>query len=171
MEAIRRAVQYLANLEWKLKHQPVCKFCDRDNFASIVYEDDTIIAIDNIRCAGEYHWLILPKLHLARDIENLEQDHLPLLEAFDSTKRKLLEQHCPQLPPSSVLAGYHRGRRRLFGSVYYPDIISIHHLHLHVIVQPRLMMRLFKYPSWLPLMWKSDVAVMREVRKQAAKVR
>lgn len=84
---------------------------------------------------------------------------------MDRVKNALLNQHCPGTPPSDIISGYHRGRRRLLGNIYYPDIISIHHLHLHVIVRPKLLLRIFKYPAWLPLMWKSDAAVLRDVRR------
>lgn len=44
-----------------------------------------------------------------------------------------------------------------------PDIVSVHHLHLHVIVEPRLVLRVFKYPAWLRFMWVGDERVMGEV--------
>jgi len=77
--------------------------------------------------------------------------------------------YCPDAPPSAVHAGYHRGRRPLLGTVYFPDIVSIHHLHLHVIVQPRRTVAFFKYPLWLRLMWKADSAVLDEVTRMANK--
>lgn len=46
-------------------------------------QDETLLAIENIRKAGEEHWLILPKASHARhirDIEALTQDDLPLCE-------------------------------------------------------------------------------------------
>jgi len=88
---------------------------------------------------------------------------------MDAVKQRLIEQYCPDASPSTVHSGYHRGRRPLLGCIYYPDIVSIHHLHLHVIVRPRLVMKMFKYPRWLPLMWKSDAAVMREITREARK--
>jgi len=84
-------------------------------------------------------------------------------------KRRLVQRLCPDASPSAIHAGYHRGRRRLWGTVFYPDIVSIHHLHLHVIVRPRLADKMFKYPSWLPLMWKSDATVMKEVLRKSRK--
>lgn len=51
------------------------------------------------------------------------------------------------------------------GNMYFPDIISIQHIHLHVIIQPYLLMWLFKYPPWLPLMFKSDIQVLEEVKR------
>ncbi|KAI1288697.1 hypothetical protein F5Y03DRAFT_80559 [Xylaria venustula] len=165
MEAIRRLFYYLANLEWTERVQHTCIFCDRSNFAKIVYEDDDMIAIENLRLAGQFHWLIMPKAHTIRDVEALNGDHMVTLLEMDRVKNQLISQHCPTVPRSSILAGYHRGRRPLVGRIYFPDIVSIHHLHLHVIVRPRFILKLFKYPAWFPLMWKSDVRVMQEIRR------
>lgn len=143
--------------------------------------------MDNIRPAGQFHWLIMPKQHAARDIEGLTGDHLylcehiyiesiigahsssvklqSLVQTMDDIKRLLLESHCPNIPSSAIHSGYHRGRRPIVGNIYYPDIISVHHLHLHVIVRPSLLGWLFKYPTWLSLMWKSDNRVIQEVQK------
>jgi hypothetical protein len=82
---------------------------------------------------------------------------------MDRVKQRLLREKCPGVPSTSIHSGYHRGRRPLWGSIYYPDIVSIHHLHLHVIVTGSFWLKLFKYPAWLPLMWKSDETVLREV--------
>ncbi|KAI1631777.1 hypothetical protein F4809DRAFT_646082 [Biscogniauxia mediterranea] len=165
MERIKRIVRYLLDLEWTERVQDYCIFCDRANLGGIAYEDDDLIAIHNLRPAGQMHWLIMPKLHLVRDIEALNGDHVALLQAMDRVKHRLLRDHCPAgLSPSDVHSGYHRGRRPLpLGRVYYPDVVSVHHLHLHVIVRPRPWLRAFKYPRWLPLMWRSDRAVMRRV--------
>ena len=90
---------------------------------------------------------------------------------MDAIKETLVRTLCPDATPSSIHAGYHRGRRRLLGRIFYPDIVSIHHLHLHIIVEPRFPVAFFKYPFWLPLMWKSDRRVLREVGRQARKRR
>lgn len=130
-------------------------------------QEDGVLAIENRRLAGEQHWLILPEKHRWRDIENLTAEDLPLVEAMQLMKKRLIESRCPGLPASAIVSGFHRGRRPLLGNVYYPDIVSIHHLHMHVIVRPRPMLRLFKYPAWLPLMWKSDARVVQKVRRLA----
>lgn len=90
---------------------------------------------------------------------------------MDRVKRHLLQERCPDMTSSWIHSGYHRGRRPLIGSIFYPDIISIHHLHLHVIIQPQRMLLWFKYPPWLPLMWKSDDKVLREVEELSLKKR
>ncbi|KAI1174507.1 hypothetical protein F4777DRAFT_382359 [Nemania sp. FL0916] len=167
LRTIRRVFYYLSHLEWTERVQHTCIFCDRKNFRKIVYEDDEIIAIENLHLAGELHWLIMPKAHTARDIEALDKDHLAILLAMDRVKKHLIAEHCAGVPREAIISGYHRGRRPLVGKIYYPDIVSIHHLHLHLIVRPRWLLRLFKYPGWLPFMWKSDVAVLREVQQRS----
>ena len=88
------------------------------------------------------------------------------VKEMDAAKHLLLQRYFPDTPPSSIHSGYHRGRRRLFGPIIWPDIISVHHLHLHVIVEPRVMLRLFKYPAWMRWMWLSDERVMDEVARR-----
>lgn len=79
---------------------------------------------------------------------------------------QLVKQNCPAVPSSNIHIGFHRGRRILFRNVYWPDIISIHHLHMHVIVEPHFWLKLFKYPPWLPLMWKSEKQVIEGLDKK-----
>ena len=86
------------------------------------------------------------------------------VKEMNRVKDELLQTHFPGIRSSSVHCGYHRGRRHLIGPVILPDIVSIHHLHLHVIVEPKTVLRIFKYPAWLPLMWKSDKKVMSEIK-------
>ncbi|KAH7080616.1 hypothetical protein BKA63DRAFT_248056 [Paraphoma chrysanthemicola] len=169
METFRRVLNYLARLEWKELKQHVCLFCDRKNFEEIVYDDEEIIAIKNRTAAGKHHWLLMPispPFRHIRDIEALEAADIPLLTKFEKTKQRLLSQHCADVSPSDVHSGYHRGRRVLIGNIYYPDTISIHHIHLHIIVEPRPLLKFFKYPPWLPLMWKSDRTVMAELQRK-----
>ncbi|KAI1477565.1 hypothetical protein F4774DRAFT_192858 [Daldinia eschscholtzii] len=161
---------YLTHLEWTEKVQTHCIFCDRSRFEeNIVYEDANLIAINNLRKAGRYHWLIMPKSHSWRDIENLELEDASLLNAMIELGEHLLEQNCPTVPSANVHIGFHRGRRVLFRNIYWPDIVSIHHIHMHVIVEPRFWLKFFKYPSWLPLMWKSEKKVIQELEKKSGK--
>ncbi|EHK16101.1 uncharacterized protein TRIVIDRAFT_65080 [Trichoderma virens Gv29-8] len=102
-----------------------------------------------------------------RDIESLNYSHYGLLCEMDAVKHYILKKYCPHIPLSEVHSGYHRGRRPLIGSIYYPDIISVHHLHLHVIVRPQWRRKWLRYA--LPLMWKSDEKVLLKVKEQASK--
>ncbi|KAI9857966.1 MAG: hypothetical protein M1813_007935 [Trichoglossum hirsutum] len=141
----------------------VCTFCERKFSKGVLYVDEDVIAIENRRSAGTAHWLLMPTGHI-RDIESLTEADLPLLHKLDALKTTLLARHHPGLPSSSVHAGYHRGRRPAgLGPLVLPDIVSVHHLHLHVIVEPRCLLRWCKYPAWLPLMWVSDESVRRKL--------
>ncbi|KAI1390694.1 HIT-like protein [Hypoxylon trugodes] len=169
MQRMRAIFSYLAHLEWTEKKQKDCIFCDRTKFqGNIVYETDTLFAINNISKAGTYHWLIMPKEHQWRDVESLVYEDTQLLQSMIDLKKELLQKHCPAVSPKNIHSGFHRGRRVLFRDVYWPDIISIHHLHMHVIVEPRFWLWLFKYPSWLPLMWKSEKQIEQELKRKSA---
>lgn len=86
------------------------------------------------------------------------------VKEMDNVKEQLIREHYPNIQRPTILAGYHRGRRQFIGPIIFPDIISIHHLHLHVIVEPRASMALFKYPTWLPFMFVSDETVLNQVK-------
>ncbi|KAI0884139.1 uncharacterized protein GGS22DRAFT_194746 [Annulohypoxylon maeteangense] len=94
----------------------------------------------------------MPKSHDWRDIENLGPKDAHLIKSMIELKEKLLKKNCPKVSPADVHTGFHRGRRVLIGNIFWPDIISIHHLHMHVIVGPRFWLKFFKYPPWLSLM-------------------
>ncbi|KAG9252734.1 uncharacterized protein F5Z01DRAFT_224310 [Emericellopsis atlantica] len=169
METLFRAWSYLSNLEWTERAQSDCKFCDHSKLKPI-YQDNLVIAFENIRLGGRHHWLITPLQHI-RDIEVLGTKDLPLLLHIDKVKKLLLDRHCPDHKNWTIHSGYHRGRRpiSLLNGFYWPDIISIHHLHLHVIVEPFWTLWLFKYPTWLPFMWKSDRQVVQQVERAKLK--
>lgn len=86
------------------------------------------------------------------------------VKALDTVKDQLLRKHFPNIQRSAVLAGFHRGRRHFHGPIMFPDIVSIHHLHLHIIIEPFKTLALFKYPSWFRFMWISDQAIMEQVK-------
>lgn len=90
-----------------------------------------------------------------------------LVEAMDRLEQHILQTQYPQFSPSDIHSGYHRGRRPLVGDIYYPDIISVHHLHRHVIIKPTFFAKYFKYSKCIPLLWKSTDMVSEEVRARA----
>ena len=105
-----------------------------------------------------------PNLAFSKKIGHwLKKHHRhPTVKEMNRIKKELLKTNFPNHSPKEIHSGYHRGRRGLFGPIILPDIVSVHHLHLHVIVEPRFVLRMFKYPSWLRLMWVSDERVMAE---------
>ncbi|MCJ1348850.1 Histidine triad nucleotide-binding protein 3 [Peltigera leucophlebia] len=167
MERVKKTLHYLSNLEWTEKKQNRCIFCEPGELKNPLFENEDIIAVDNLRKAGLGHWLIIPKVgstrHI-RDCEALTEEDIPLLKALDTVKDQLLRKHFPNIQRSAVLAGFHRGRRHFHGPIMFPDIVSIHHLHLHIIIEPFKTLALFKYPSWFRFMWISDQAIMEQVK-------
>lgn len=83
---------------------------------------------------------------------------------MDKLEQHILQTQYPQFSPSDIHSGYHRGRRPLVGNIYYPDIISVHHLHRHVIINPTFFAKYFKYSKCIPLLWKSSDKVSKGVR-------
>ncbi|KAL3417128.1 hypothetical protein PVAG01_11128 [Phlyctema vagabunda] len=140
-----------------------CLFCPerRAELKDIIHEDEQVLIIRNRALAGTDHWLIIPKRHI-RDVERCTDADVPLLQAMERALKSRLREKYPHIAPSDIYAGYHRGHRPLggwfktFGS---PDIISVHHLHLHVIIRPCWYSRWLKYPFWFPLMWISAESV------------
>ena len=95
-----------------------------------------------------------------------------VVKEMNKVKDELLETHFSAMPRSSVHCGYHRGRRYLIEPVILSDIVSIHHLHLHIIVEPKIALRIFKYPGWFLFMWKSDKKVMVKIaRRKVPRIR
>lgn len=104
MGRVKKTLRYLSNLEWTEKKQSRCIFCEPRELKNPLYEvylflhakalcwqkltkrkknfqDDDIIAVDNIRKAGLGHWLVMPKVgstrHI-RDCEALTEEDIPL---------------------------------------------------------------------------------------------
>lgn len=125
MERVKKTLHYLSHLEWTEKKQDCCIFCEPGELKNPLFEvwfyalssvsakanytiwkmkfqDDDIIAVDNIRKAGLGHWLIIPKVgstrHI-RDCEALTEEDIPL--------RK------PKAAPHSTLSytSYHFGKK------------------------------------------------------------
>lgn len=88
-------------------------------------------------------------------------DLVCLVQELDNVKKHLLQAYYPDIPKEHVHSGYHRGHRPMVGTLGLPDIISVHHLHLHVIVYPFSILKMFKYPNWLSLMWANDEEILQ----------
>jgi hypothetical protein len=78
---------------------------------------------------------------------------------------KHIQENFPDVPKSRIHCGFHRGRRP-FLFFMLPDIVSIHHLHLHLIILPGWLVWLLKYPAWNPFMWLSLDKVIKKLQAQ-----
>ncbi len=51
-----------------------CKIADHEIPAAVVYEDDDVIAFDDVRPLAKVHILLVPKKHIATTAELTEED-------------------------------------------------------------------------------------------------
>ncbi|KAF3192683.1 hypothetical protein TWF788_000288 [Orbilia oligospora] len=112
--------------------------------------------------------------------------HTNYFTCFDVKDRKMLavrEQllavHYPDLTPATryhrLRTGFHRGRRdlHLVGpfKFHVPDVISVKHLHLHVIVDVDSTIRGMKYPLWNELIFAKSELVLKRLEDEDKKLK
>lgn len=114
-----------------MAHDPNCIFCKiaaGQIPAKVIYEDDDIIAFDDINPWAPVHFLMIPKAHIP-SMAQLTPEHAPLMGKIMTLAPKLaLEKGCDLYPEGGfrvlVNTGEH-GRQ------------EVHHLHVHVMGGPR----------------------------------
>lgn len=114
-----------------MAHDPNCIFCKiaaGQIPAKVIYEDDDIIAFDDINPWAPVHFLMIPKAHIP-SMAQLTPEHAPLMGKIMTLAPKLaLEKGCDPYPQGGfrvlVNTGEH-GRQ------------EVHHLHVHVMGGPR----------------------------------
>lgn len=96
-----------------------CKIVEKKAQANIVYEDETVIAFDDIHPKAPFHKLIVPKKHIAtlNDVEDSEEN---LTGHMMSVAKKLAKQLNIAEDGYRVLMNVNRGG----GQVVF-------HIHLH----------------------------------------
>ncbi|KAK6348096.1 Histidine triad nucleotide-binding protein 3 [Orbilia javanica] len=151
-----------------------CSFC-KGGFiiTSELYRDEDLVVIDDRRPAGKTHWLVMPLRHI-RSVEDLTPGDLPLYRKMLAVRDQLLAVHYPDLTPDTrydrLRSGFHRGKRdvHIFGPVKFhiPDVISVKHLHLHVIVDVDSSMKSMKYPLWNELVFAKSETVLKRLEDE-----
>ncbi|MFZ7103418.1 MAG: histidine triad nucleotide-binding protein [Peptococcaceae bacterium] len=68
-----------------------CKIVNKEIPTQIVYEDDTVIAFNDIAPQAPVHVLVIPKKHVA-DITSLEETELPLLAHIFKILRQIAKE-------------------------------------------------------------------------------
>lgn len=96
-----------------------CKIIAREIPASIIYEDDNLIAFNDIHPKAEVHFLIVPKLHIASMLD-LKNEHSELIAKLVLKAKHIAVDH-------GLAGGYktHINTGKNGGQ-------EIDHLHLHV---------------------------------------
>ena len=98
-----------------------CQIAQHENTANIVFEDDQVVAFEDIRPIAPVHVLICPKKHIPtlNDVE--PGDHLLLGRMFQAAQTIARDRGVDE-----------RGYRTVF-NVNEGAGQTIYHLHLHVI--------------------------------------
>ncbi|KAJ3259739.1 Histidine triad nucleotide-binding protein 3 [Chytriomyces hyalinus] len=96
--------------------------------ATILYEDDEVVAFADISPVADLHVLICPKNHI-RDCNALTEEHRGLLSKIKHVAETqiagYIERNCLSASDVSFAIGFQR-----------PPLNSINHLHCHVTSEP-----------------------------------
>ncbi|KAF5279067.1 hypothetical protein FQA39_LY05745 [Lamprigera yunnana] len=98
----------------------VCVFCNiTDGESTIIFEDEDIVIIKDIKPAAQHHYLAIPKIHIP-NVKALKKEDIQLVEKLVEVGMRVLEEKGCNL--NDVCVGFH-----------IPPFNSISHLHLHLI--------------------------------------
>lgn len=98
-----------------------CRIAQREVPSNIVYEDDQVVAFEDINPQAPFHVLIVPRRH-AQSVQELEQTDRPLLGHLMLTGAKLARDK------GVADSGY-----RLVVNTGAHGGQTVFHLHLHVL--------------------------------------
>ncbi|KAK6341423.1 hypothetical protein TWF696_008499 [Orbilia brochopaga] len=152
---------------------PDCLFCKGGFVVTAeLYRDEDMVVIDDIHPSGRTHWLIMPLQHI-RSVEALTAAHLPLYRKMLAVRDQLVLEHHPDITPATrhrVRSGFHRGSRKInvVGPLKFtlPEVISVKHLHMHVITDLNTNIGYLKYPLWNPLIFITAEEVLKRLESE-----
>lgn len=97
-----------------------CKIAQKKIPATIIWEDESILAFRDINPQAPKHVLIIPKIHI-KSISSIEPDHSILLGNMIQAAKNIAKQE-------NLVDGY-----RLIFNVDAAGGQEIYHIHLHLI--------------------------------------
>ncbi len=104
-----------------------CKIIDKEKPADIIFENDHIVAFEDIKPVAPVHLLIVPKKHIISVNHLQKQDRQLIGEMFLSARKLALEKQINQ-------SGY-----RLIFNIGPDAGQTVDHLHLHLIGGKKLL--------------------------------
>ncbi|KAI6660094.1 Methyltransferase-like protein 22 isoform X2 [Oopsacas minuta] len=104
-----------------------CRILHGTSPGEILFSDEEVFCIRDIRPASTYHILVIPKQHLP-DSSRLRRDQLPLLTRMEQSGLQTVQQLGGSVEEDEVIMGFH-----------WPPFCTQSHLHLHVISPKRQM--------------------------------
>ena len=119
-----------------------CRILQAASSGNILFSDEQVFCIRDIRPASTHHILVLPKQHLP-NAARLTRDRLPLLQHMEQVGLEVAKNQVgAEVDPNDVIMGFH-----------WPPFSSQSHLHLHVIFPKRQMGWLGKLIFWPGTYW------------------
>ena len=110
-----------------------CKIARKEIPASVVYEDDDIMAFKDIRPAAPVHLLLIPKQHVAT-LSDCGNGHEAMLGKLLANVPKLAADHgCAAVQGAD--GQYHGGYRTQINTGPAGGQ-EVYHLHIHLIGKP-----------------------------------
>ncbi|MCB5196522.1 histidine triad nucleotide-binding protein [Deefgea salmonis] len=100
-----------------------CKIVDKQIPAKIIFEDDDVIAFNDIRPAAPVHFLVIPKRHIDSLLACTEQDQVLLGQLLARVPQIAREQGLQAGFKTAINTGEAGGQ-------------EVYHLHLHVLGTP-----------------------------------
>ncbi|QZA81182.1 histidine triad nucleotide-binding protein [Deefgea piscis] len=101
-----------------------CKIVGKQIPAKIIYEDDDVIAFNDIRPAAPVHFLVIPKQHIDSLLGCTEQDQVLLGKLLARVPHIAREQGLQAGFKTAINTGEAGGQ-------------EVYHLHLHVLGTPQ----------------------------------
>ncbi len=98
-----------------------CKIINREIPADIVYEDDHVLAFNDISPTAPTHQLIIPKKHIAT-LNDIEQDDLALIGRLQFTAAQLAKQQ-----------GFAEDGYRVVMNCNERGGQTVYHIHMHLL--------------------------------------
>jgi len=106
-----------------------CKIAAKQIPASVVYEDDEVLAFKDINPAAPVHLLVIPKQHVA-SLSDCTDAHAPLLGRMLALAPKLAAEH--GIAVQQDADGQRSGGYKTLFNVGADGGQEVYHLHLHV---------------------------------------
>ena len=111
-----------------------CKIAAKQIPASVVYEDDELLAFKDINPAAPVHLLLIPKQHVD-SLSDCTDAHAPVLGKMLALAPKLAAQH--GIAVTTDADGQRSGGYKALFNVGPNGGQEVYHLHLHVYGGPR----------------------------------
>ncbi|GFR43594.1 hypothetical protein Agub_g4691 [Astrephomene gubernaculifera] len=148
----KRSGKYHEDAREPVEGCPFCAISDGAEQHRVLFQNERLVVIRNIRPQALEHLLVIPRVHLA-NTDCMRPQDLELAEEMERVGREVLGRHAP--PGSSrTKFGYH-----------VPPWRSVDHLHLHCMALPHVpFWSALKY--WQPGVWLGSEALIGRLKRQ-----